>query len=1118
MAQNLFEKYGVKDVADVTLWKIDRKEKTYESQRNIPVSSILKGALTKTTVYPIDENGLGEDEGFDAYIFKDADVLTHYNYDCDDVIEVKGTALFIDTEDITSGDYTTGEIVPTTSEDYTAITEYLAGDADSDGIPNLFDANNVTILSLTEKQSNKDLTDRLSELLIRGYTVSDLAAANFNSIKSKGKTSDASSGESGSLEIKTLRSDLVAPVDISSDIIDDFEDWVTDNGGQIQKSGTTITGGYITFTVRANATPKEIADAFARIHKDAYDSLGIVVRFTQPVVTSDSTISTFTGVLTASVTYPVEGETDPAAGTVTIIFNNTQLTDSAVAAIVDAAIAGTTLTKTQLDTLIAYADTDETVTVAYNPTEASTYTTVSSTTIVVDEGDNKFLVSFSATLSSSDEKETGRYDIDEGSAEGHYHMDYDTEVGTHEFSYAEQICMLFAKNQNLITKAGTRYHFSNANELFGEFEFDDEYVTAPNGRERVVVVGLAGKISDTLYDVDEVNEAIKELTETYAAKAYEITYTDYAELCVEDEMGYYLPQQLGYLYDKKTKAVSFFNESGVTYESWVSTRKGIDLGISTAVNTWGDDTHYSINDAIDALKQGKKLLDVGSDFSNVGFTRVFGGYKVTGKAAQSEIPLDDYGRGLQYEDYTLNGNTLNDITTGNKLSSLYTLEDVLRALSVADLGGDTGEIRVTSTYQMESNRAIYVDPENGALAGRMNIYLLKNANIRTLANDGEGIFEFSDKKGNKLFYQDKIFAGTAYLALVTIGAYGLIFVVDRHCTKNFTQTAWMINDNGYLTDKQAERIVKNGLIHTVTVTDCGESFDATATVGKIKVKKIKKNVLQYTPVLYLDTLKISTLEQASETTDATGGQGNAKLMTWDFNKEITLSLEDALFSPALMAAIWAGEDGDLENGVKDTHVIDDFDKFVAERNFIVPAGNSLGVPAEGVNTPQAVYFDPVTMKPYQDGTPIAEGETYLKFTRSVAYNNESIGKTIEISADKFPGIYRVTGKTLIVNKTTGKKEVFQIIIPEAKMSAEDTSITLEADGDPVVIDFTMDVLRPDNGVMMKFVMFDTEKNEEQNDGSYMVKDTENLNILEDAEMFETSELVEEEDFIGATEY
>lgn len=86
------------------------------------------------------------------------------------------------------------------------------------------------------------------------------------------------------------------------------------------------------------------------------------------------------------------------------------------------------------------------------------------------------------------------------------------------------------------------------------------------------------------------------------------------------------------------------------------------------------------------------------------------------------------------------------------------------------------------------------------------------------------------------------------------------------------------------------------------------------------------------------------------------------------------------------------------------------------------------------------------------------------------------------------------------------------------MSAESTSITLEADGDPVVFDFTMDVLRPDNGVMMKFVQFDVEENTEENDGSTMVKDTENLNLLDDAEMYRVSGGDEEELVIGATEY
>ena len=64
----------------------------------------------------------------------------------------------------------------------------------------------------------------------------------------------------------------------------------------------------------------------------------------------------------------------------------------------------------------------------------------------------------------------------------------------------------------------------------------------------------------------------------------------------------------------------------------------------------------------------------------------------------------------------------------------------------------------------------------------------------------------------------------------------------------------------------------------------------------------------------------------------------------------------------------------------------------------------------------------------------------------------------------------------------------------------------------------MNVLRPDNGVMMKFVQFDVEENTEENDGSTMVKNTENLNLLDDAEMYKVSGEDDEELVIGATEY
>lgn len=62
----------------------------------------------------------------------------------------------------------------------------------------------------------------------------------------------------------------------------------------------------------------------------------------------------------------------------------------------------------------------------------------------------------------------------------------------------------------------------------------------------------------------------------------------------------------------------------------------------------------------------------------------------------------------------------------------------------------------------------------------------------------------------------------------------------------------------------------------------------------------------YTPVLFLDTLKVSTIEKTAEKVSAQGGYANKKLITWNYGKEITLNLEDALFSPASMSMIWGG--------------------------------------------------------------------------------------------------------------------------------------------------------------------------------------------------------------------
>lgn len=888
MAKNLFDKYGIKEVADVTFYRIERKDETYEAQRKISVSSILKGALELKTVYPM-ISGVGSEEGFEAYVFPRAEILTHRNYNCDDT------------------QYTIETLIYSTTKE--SIPEISTITIDKTVYNNIISETDYSVIkhSIVDSEFGKSVTKDS----LKGYEVSEVNKITLT-------------------ELNTIKNEAAT-----------LSDSVT-----------------YTITYKAELKVKYV------------------------------------------------GETDD--------------------------------------------------------------------------------------------------------------LDADKTPGTHEYTYEDQILMLFAKNQNLIDKTGVRYQFKDGATIFGNISFNDDFASAPNSTERIVVAGISGRFSANAYDIDEVKEEIKNLHTFYSAKAYNVTYTDYAELIVEDEMGYYNQNFLAagdsYVRNANGSASVTHFTTGInsTYEYYASKNNGIDYAIANAT-MWGAAEHDSINDAIEALKQKRKVIDASADSKLTGLNRIYGGYKVnsTHPEAGSTDLSNEYS-------YTVGS----DSSAGYK--SLYSLEKVIEQLNIiatadSSIGKDVKVIQGTNP----SNRAIYVKVDGSVdTAAGAYIYLLKNKNAKRLSSDTDGIFQFDDKKGNTLFYQDKIFAGVETLALVIIGNKGLIFVVNRYGTKNFEKVAWMINNNGYITNTQAKLLVKNGLIHTVDTTVNDETFEATCTVGGIKIRKVQKRVNRYVPVLFLDTLKVSTIEQTAETTYATGGPGNANLIGWDFNKEITLTLQDALYTPASMSAMLGSYEGnDFTNGVKDTKKIDRMEKCIAKRSFIVPAGNSDGVPSEGEQSPQAVYIEIATMKPYQDGAPIAEGEVYLKWTRSIAYGDNSLGNTIEISAEKFPGTYKIVGDTFARSQATGEDQRFQFVVPKAKISPESTTITLEAEGDPTVFDLTLTVLRPEDGIMMKLIQYDVVENVEENDGSTMVKGTENLNLLDDAEMFKVNADAEDEELvIGATEY
>lgn len=209
------------------------------------------------------------------------------------------------------------------------------------------------------------------------------------------------------------------------------------------------------------------------------------------------------------------------------------------------------------------------------------------------------------------------------------------------------------------------------------------------------------------------------------------------------------------------------------------------------------------------------------------------------------------------------------------------------------------------------------------------------------------------------------------------------------------------------------------------------------------------------PVLFLDTLKISTIEQTAEQTEARGGKGNPPLIIWDYGKEITVTLQDALFSPASMAVMFGDEDG--------ASSITSVTKMTKKA---LSVADITSLPTNGkkwyVGATSGVGMVSVTTT-----TGLKAGDiVYEEQTLSLGVT----GTKIEISAEKFPGTYKLVGETYARNRKTGKDEYFQFVIPQAKMGSENT-ITLEAEGDPSVFDMTMRVLRPESGAMMELIQY-----------------------------------------------
>lgn len=224
------------------------------------------------------------------------------------------------------------------------------------------------------------------------------------------------------------------------------------------------------------------------------------------------------------------------------------------------------------------------------------------------------------------------------------------------------------------------------------------------------------------------------------------------------------------------------------------------------------------------------------------------------------------------------------------------------------------------------------------------------------------------------------------------------------------------------------------------------------------------------PVLYLDTLKVSTIEQTAEQAEARGGKGNPPLIIWDYGKEITVTLEDALFSAKSMAIMFGNGQVKTYGSGKNDYIMKT-EQFTATATELPTEGKSVSGWSNVFTGPDGKSYKKMNPKFYNaegnnmTGQLLEVGQKYF-----CSYDLKATGAVIEISANSFPGTYYAVGDTYARSEVTGEDEFFQFIIPKAKVQSENT-ITLEAEGDPSVFNMSLRVMRPADGAMMKLVKY-----------------------------------------------
>jgi len=260
------------------------------------------------------------------------------------------------------------------------------------------------------------------------------------------------------------------------------------------------------------------------------------------------------------------------------------------------------------------------------------------------------------------------------------------------------------------------------------------------------------------------------------------------------------------------------------------------------------------------------------------------------------------------------------------------------------------------------------------------------------------------------------------------------------------------------------------------------------------------------PVLYIDTATTSSVEQATTTVYAQGGRGNVRLISWEGEKTLTFTVEDALLSPISLAMLSGADLFQGSSDVKKVHfhttsvatlevdnnhvgvidlsgVLGSAEDICATNDapiyVIITEGDgslrgemitgTVTVTAkEGVDVHQVINIAGAQLEGLQDWAKDAasipvDANGYVKagsYTVFVDYyldKNATAVDELQIAADNFAGNYYVEADTLFRRKSDGVDMPANLTFPNVKIQSNLT-FQLSGTGDPSTFTFTMDAL------------------------------------------------------------